>query len=110
LEQYLLAAKIDTSFLSSRAETTSVTLGVNNLLDRDPPAIYGSVFGDYDPTAYDFKGRLFYARLSQQFRARVKRALRCDIFGCDAALCGDTRAYITRAVVVQNCESIEIQC
>jgi iron complex outermembrane recepter protein len=53
--------------LSSRAGTTSVTLGVNNLLDRDPPSIYGSVYGDYDPTAYDFKGRFFYARLSQQF-------------------------------------------
>jgi outer membrane receptor for ferrienterochelin and colicin len=53
--------------LQSRAGTTSVTLGVNNLLDRDPPAIYGSVFGDYDPTTYDFKGRSFYARMSQQF-------------------------------------------
>jgi iron complex outermembrane receptor protein len=53
--------------LSSRAGTTAVTLGVNNLLDRNPPSIYGSVFGDYDPTAYDFKGRSFYARLSQQF-------------------------------------------
>jgi iron complex outermembrane receptor protein len=53
--------------LTSRAGTTSVTLGVNNLLDRDPPAIYGSVYGDYDPTAYDFKGRFFYARLSQEF-------------------------------------------
>jgi outer membrane receptor protein involved in Fe transport len=53
--------------LNSRAGTTSLTVGVNNLLDRDPPAIYGSVFGDYDPTAYDFKGRFFYARMSQQF-------------------------------------------
>jgi iron complex outermembrane recepter protein len=53
--------------MSSRAGTTAVTLGVNNLLDRNPPSIYGSVFGDYDPTAYDFKGRSFYARLSQQF-------------------------------------------
>jgi outer membrane cobalamin receptor len=53
--------------LTSRAGATSITLGVNNMLDRDPPAIYGSVFGDYDPTAYDFKGRFFYARMSQQF-------------------------------------------
>jgi outer membrane receptor protein involved in Fe transport len=49
------------------AGTTSLTLGVNNVIDRSPPAIYGALFGDYDPTAYDFKGRFFYARMSQQF-------------------------------------------
>jgi len=47
--------------------TTSVTLGVNNVLDRAPPAIYGATLGDYDPTTYDFKGRSFYARMSQSF-------------------------------------------
>jgi iron complex outermembrane receptor protein len=53
--------------LRSGAGTTSLTVGVNNALDRDPPAIYGAVSGDYDPTAYDLKGRWFYARLSQTF-------------------------------------------
>jgi iron complex outermembrane recepter protein len=53
--------------LQSRAGTTSLTVGVNNLLDQNPPSVYGAAFGDYDPTAYDFKGRFFYARMSQQF-------------------------------------------
>jgi iron complex outermembrane receptor protein len=47
--------------------TTSVTVGVNNVLDRTPPVIYGAPFGDYDPTAYDAKGRFVYARMSQTF-------------------------------------------
>jgi outer membrane receptor protein involved in Fe transport len=51
----------------SAAGTTSVTVGVNNVLDRAPPAIYGAPLGDYDPTAYEFKGRTFYARMAQQF-------------------------------------------
>ncbi|HEX3764413.1 MAG TPA: TonB-dependent receptor [Kofleriaceae bacterium] len=53
--------------LRSGAGTTSVTLGVNNVLDRQPPAIYGAALGDYDTTGYDFRGRTFYARMSQQF-------------------------------------------
>ena len=53
--------------LRTGAGTSTVTVGVNNALDRDPPAIYGSTSGDYDPTAYDLKGRWFYARLSQTF-------------------------------------------
>jgi len=53
--------------LRSTGGTTALTVGVNNVLDRDPPAIYGAVSGDYDPTAYDLKGRWFYARLSQTF-------------------------------------------
>ncbi|HMG22167.1 MAG TPA: TonB-dependent receptor, partial [Kofleriaceae bacterium] len=53
--------------VKSAAGTTAMTIGVNNLLDRAPPAIYGATLGDYDPTGYDFKGRSFYARMSQQF-------------------------------------------
>jgi hypothetical protein len=29
--------------------------------------IYGGTGGDYDPTAYDTRGRFFYARMSQTF-------------------------------------------
>jgi iron complex outermembrane receptor protein len=47
--------------------TTTVTVGVDNLLDRDPPAVYSSLFGNFDPTAYDARGRFFYARMSQRF-------------------------------------------
>ena len=53
--------------IPSAAGTTSVTLGVNNVLDRQPPAIYGAPLGDYDGTGYEFKGRTFYARMTQQF-------------------------------------------
>jgi len=49
----------------SRAGTTEITAGVNNVFDRSPPAIYGAL-GDYDP-GYDFKGRFYYTRMSQQF-------------------------------------------
>jgi outer membrane receptor protein involved in Fe transport len=53
--------------LQSAAGSTSLTVGINNLLDRAPPAIYGGPTGDFDPTAYDFKGRFYYARMSQTF-------------------------------------------
>ncbi|HSR99250.1 MAG TPA: TonB-dependent receptor [Kofleriaceae bacterium] len=49
------------------AGTTSLTVGVNNVLDRAPPSIYGAPLGDYDPMGYDHKGRSFYARMSQTF-------------------------------------------
>jgi hypothetical protein len=52
------------SFKSS-AGKTELTIGVNNVVDRAPPALYGGL-GDYDPS-YDFKGRFYYTRLSQQF-------------------------------------------
>jgi iron complex outermembrane receptor protein len=53
--------------MATAAGNTSVTLGVNNVLDRQPPAIYGAPLGDYDATGYEFKGRTFYARMTQQF-------------------------------------------
>jgi len=52
---------------TSNLGTTSLTVGINNVADRAPPAIYGATLGDYDPTGYDFKGRSFYARMSQAF-------------------------------------------
>ncbi|HEY0483123.1 MAG TPA: TonB-dependent receptor [Kofleriaceae bacterium] len=53
--------------VQSGAGTTALTVGVNNVLDRSPPAIYGAPSGDFDPTGYDLKGRFFYARMSQTF-------------------------------------------
>jgi iron complex outermembrane receptor protein len=50
--------------LRSRMGKTAVTVGVNNVVDASPPAIYGGI--GYDP-GYDFKGRFFYTRVSQQF-------------------------------------------
>ncbi len=53
--------------LRTAGGTTTLTLGVTNVLDRAPPAVYGAPLGDYDPTGYEFKGRSFYARMAQQF-------------------------------------------
>ena len=46
---------------------TTLTLGVDNLLDRSPPMIYGGRDANSDGATYDFVGRLLYARLSQSF-------------------------------------------
>jgi outer membrane receptor protein involved in Fe transport len=48
----------------TRMGKTAFMLGINNVVDESPPAIY-SGFG-YDP-GYDFKGRFFYTRISQQY-------------------------------------------
>jgi outer membrane receptor protein involved in Fe transport len=46
---------------------TTLTVGVNNVFDRDPPVIYNGRAGNYDESAYDFLGRFTYARLTQSF-------------------------------------------
>ena len=43
---------------------TALMFGINNIVDESPPAIYSG--NGYDP-GYDFKGRFFYTRLSQQY-------------------------------------------
>ncbi len=45
---------------------TTLSAGVRNLLNSNPPAIYNS-FLTYADTQYDFAGRFVYMRLSQQF-------------------------------------------
>jgi iron complex outermembrane receptor protein len=54
------------SFKNS-AGRTSLALGVNNLLDRDPALIYIGFAADSDSSTYDYFGRFFYARLSHLF-------------------------------------------
>ncbi|MBC7975361.1 MAG: TonB-dependent receptor [Myxococcales bacterium] len=49
------------------AGTTSLAVGANNVLDRNPPLIYIGFQGDSDAATYDYMGRFFYARMSQQF-------------------------------------------
>jgi outer membrane receptor protein involved in Fe transport len=53
--------------LKTPAGTTSLTLGVNNVLNRNPPLIYIGFQADSDAPTYDYMGRFFYARLSQMF-------------------------------------------
>ncbi|MDB5465931.1 MAG: TonB-dependent receptor [Phenylobacterium sp.] len=48
------------SFLDS----WNVAVGVNNLLDKDPPGCISCGLNNCDPNAYDAPGRFFYFRLS----------------------------------------------
>jgi iron complex outermembrane receptor protein len=41
-----------------------LAIGVNNLLDKDPPGCVTCGLNNYDPNAYDAPGRLMYFRLS----------------------------------------------
>lgn len=41
-----------------------LTLGVNNLFDKDPPACFSCSLNNYDPTTYDAPGQFGYARLT----------------------------------------------
>ena len=45
----------------------ALTLGINNLFDKDPPACFSCSLNNYDPTTYDVPGRFGYARLSWGF-------------------------------------------
>jgi outer membrane receptor protein involved in Fe transport len=53
--------------LKSPAGTSTLTLGVNNVTDREPPVIYNGFYATSDASAYDFLGRYFYARFTQLF-------------------------------------------
>ncbi|MDO7840959.1 TonB-dependent receptor domain-containing protein [Sphingomonas immobilis] len=49
------------SFLEERL---ALTLGVNNIFDRDPPACFSCGGANYDPTTYDAPGQFGYVRLT----------------------------------------------
>ncbi|MEO7732580.1 MAG: hypothetical protein ABIY55_16550, partial [Kofleriaceae bacterium] len=56
--------------VKSRAGTSKLAVGVNNLLDSQPPVIYtgpAANAANSDPGTYDYMGRFLYARLTQQF-------------------------------------------
>lgn len=45
-------------------EGVRVAVGVNNLLDKDPPGCISCGLNNFDPNAYDAPGRVFYLQLS----------------------------------------------
>ena len=45
-------------------EKFALTLGVNNIFDKDPPDCFSCSLNNYDPTTYDVPGRFGYVRLS----------------------------------------------
>jgi len=53
--------------LKTSQGTTRIAVGMNNVVDATPPAIYNGVALNADESAYDFMGRMFYIRLSQLF-------------------------------------------
>lgn len=46
---------------------TTVSAGINNLFDQDPPIIYTGFLADSDASTYDYTGRYFYLRIGHQF-------------------------------------------
>ena len=53
--------------LKTPAGTSTLTLGVNNVMDRNPPLIYIGFQADSDAPTYDYMGRFVYMRMSQLF-------------------------------------------
>jgi iron complex outermembrane recepter protein len=53
--------------LKSGFGRTSVAVGINNVFDEEPSAIYNGFTAASDPTAYDFVGRFMYIRLGHNF-------------------------------------------
>jgi len=49
------------------AGKTTLSAGINNVFDQDPPPIYNGFLADSDAATYDYLGRFFYIRLSQLF-------------------------------------------
>jgi len=46
---------------------TQLSLGIENVLDEEPPIVLGSYRNGYDSNAFSSRGRYFYARLSMSF-------------------------------------------
>jgi iron complex outermembrane receptor protein len=51
----------------TKAGETSVTVGVNNITNQDPPLIYAGFLANSDAATYDYLGRYFYTRLTHKF-------------------------------------------
>jgi outer membrane receptor protein involved in Fe transport len=53
--------------IKTAAGTTTAAIGVNNILDQDPPYLDNGFLADSDASTYDYLGRYFYLRLTQAF-------------------------------------------
>jgi iron complex outermembrane receptor protein len=47
----------------------TLTLGGNNLTDKDPPGCFTCSINNFDPTTYDVPGQFFYGRISYKMGA-----------------------------------------
>jgi outer membrane receptor protein involved in Fe transport len=64
---YATADLFVTYHLKTSLGTTSIAVGMNNVVNAQPPAIYNGATLNADASAYDFLGRQCYLRLSQLF-------------------------------------------
>jgi len=46
---------------------TTITLGMNNIFDLDPPFVAGVFVNGYDASTFDIKGRSWYVQLKKRF-------------------------------------------
>jgi iron complex outermembrane receptor protein len=46
---------------------STVTLGMNNIFDQDPPFVAGAFENGYDESTFDIKGRFWYVALKKRF-------------------------------------------
>jgi outer membrane receptor protein involved in Fe transport len=46
---------------------TTLTLGMQNVLDADPPFVAGSVANGYDESLSTIKGRFWYVQVKKRF-------------------------------------------
>jgi len=46
---------------------TTITLGMQNVFDSDPPFVAGAFGYGYDPSLADVKGRFWYFQLTKRF-------------------------------------------
>jgi outer membrane receptor protein involved in Fe transport len=53
--------------LESSYGSTSLQVGVNNLLDRAPARVFNGFLADSDAATYDYMGRYFYLRATHNF-------------------------------------------
>jgi len=53
--------------VNSKAGKTTLAVGVNNLMNKNPAVIYAGFAGTSDSATYDYMGRFLYARMSQLF-------------------------------------------
>lgn len=46
---------------------TTITAGMNNIFDLDPPFAAGAFGNGYEESTYDIKGRFWYVSLKKRF-------------------------------------------
>ncbi len=55
------------SFWQRLLAGTKLTVGVNNVFDRDPPAVLGAFNDNYDTSLYSIRNRYYYISLTKRF-------------------------------------------